>query len=307
MEGLAGYVTASSSSSSSSSSDEEDDATSSRGPQSKRPRVSLELRAHELRRSTVSEAFRTRDDPSQNDGRTRQFGHEPGNWSTFVCVPVEPHEELERWVSTIIKCADTHCARESSGGETPQWRRVAQPDSGGGVGHNRGDYSHVSLSRTFPLRLPDIVPFREALEMGVNAYVRSAAGESCFTLPLERLKLFTNEDRSRSFISLCTAETDRGSDHQARLVRLIHEAIDPACISVGAPKFYEPAEPHLSVVWTLGDATASVAIAELQAEVESSLTQQTSSGKRLVDGVVVQVDRVVTTSGNMQKTFPLRS
>jgi hypothetical protein len=123
------------------------------------------------------------------------------------------------------------------------------------------------------------------------------------------LKLFTNEDRSRSFISLCTAETGSGNDQQARLVRLIREVVDPACDAVGAPRFYEPAEPHLSVVWTLGDLTASVTLAQLQAEVESRLRQQGSSPhtrSRSVDGVVVRVDHIQTTSGNMLKSFSLR-
>ena len=312
MEGLVGYATDSSSSnSSSSSSSSDDDANTSQvGPGKKRPRVAGELSAQELRRSTVSDAFLARDDPSQNDGRRRQFGHEPGNWASFVCIPVEPHEDLERWVSTIIECADAHCARQSAGGAAPpKWRRIAEHGGDASTPTSTGGYLHISLSRTFPLRFPDIVPFRETLDIGVNAYARSTAGHGCFTMALQRLKLFTNEDRSRSFISLCAAETRSGSDQQAKLVRLIHEVVDPACISVGAPRFYDPAEPHLSIVWTLGDLTPLVDIKQLQAEVESSLSQAGSSTQtetRPVDGVNVHVDRIQTTSGNMLKSYVLR-
>ena len=320
MDDLAAYGT--SGSSSSSSSDDDNDTEGARAPPAKRRRrLSTGLVAQELGRSAVSAEFRAREDPSRNDGRVRQFGHVPGNWATFVCIPVEPCEALERWVAAVVECADVHCARHDTAAASPRWRRVAGPAGGGGGGRAQ---SHISLSRTFPLKFPEIEPFRETLAIGVHAYNRSTAAEGggCFSLALRQLKLFTNEDRSRSFLSLCPDATNGGL---VRLVRLIRDAVDPACIAADAPVFYEPAEPHLSVAWTLGDVTGLVAVAQLQAEVEAQLKRQPISSARgrdveaspaglhdredeeeLIRGVKLRIDHVQSKSGNLEKKFPLR-
>ena len=345
MEGLAAYADHESSSSSNSSSSDED------GPRPTKRRRGAAAAPGLLGRSAVSAAFRARDDPSSNDGRVRQFGHAPGNWATFVCVPVDHSEALERWVAAVIEAADAHCARSAAAGsEPPQWRRVAAKPGGGS---STGGSSHVSLSRTFPLRYPEIVPFCGELDTAIRDYnsrEATGAGSSAsagggdggtatgFSLTLRQLKFFTNEDKTRSFLSLCPAGGySRGAPEQ--LVRLIRNVVDPACVAAGAPTFYEPAEPHLSVVWTIGDLTEVMAtgasgsdgIVQLQADVEGRLgaagsdastegrpnagrSRSASDGRSSIGsratsgsicGVVVRVDGIQSKSGDRLSWFPL--
>ena len=96
-----------------------------------------------------------------------------------------------------------------------------------------------------PLRYPQIALFTETLTDHAERY--SAAPSATFDMRLRRLRLFTNEDRTRSFLSLCPEPADN-----ARLERLIREVVDPACEAAEALDLYRLAEPHLSVAWRLG-------------------------------------------------------
>ena len=244
----------------------------------------------------------------------RQFAHVPGNWPTLVYIPVERSEQLRRWVTAVVDCANAppHAAPPAAGpapaaAPGPAWRAVADSDSGVGAGH-------ISLSRSFPLRYPQIALFTETLADHAARY--SAAGPSAtFGMRLGRLKLFTNEDRTRSFLSLCPEPADN-----ARLERLIREVVDPACEAAEAPTFYRTAEPHLSVAWALGDRTGGALTAEaLQRSVEERLraggaeagaaaADAGGSGETAAGGsaaVVVAVRGFESRSGNRVSTFPL--
>ena len=243
----------------------------------------------------------------------RQFAHVPGNWPTLVYIPVERSEQLRRWVTAVVDCANAppHAATAAAGpapAAAPAWRAVADSDSGVGAGH-------ISLSRSFPLRYPQIALFTETLTDHAERY--SAAPSATFDMRLGRLRLFTNEDRTRSFLSLCPEPADN-----ARLERLIREVVDPACEAAAAPTFYRPAEPHLSVAWALGDRTGGALTAEaLQRSVEERLqTGGAEAGAAAADAgagagagtaaggsaaVAVAVRGFESRSGNRVSTFPL--
>ena len=165
-----------------------------------------------------------------------------------------------------VKCAKVEAA-DSMDNSTPQqivWHCVE------GFKRSAVDFKskidvthHVSLSRCFPLRFRQLDAFvsnvRETLREQVTNAHDGRDPLQRFALTLGRIRVFTNDDASRTFISLCPGfsgvdsadgTANAGAD---QLIRIIREVVDPACATVGAQTFYKPAEPHMSIAWAAGD------------------------------------------------------
>eukprot|EP01051_Picozoa_sp_SAG22_P005233 SAG22_NODE_303_length_12721_cov_3.439075_10_plen_297_part_00 len=219
------------------------------------------------RQRPPAESAAPADADGRHQGRLRQFGHVAGNWPTYAFIAVEPTAALQATVRQLAAAISALLPPPASGGPdgaTRHWMPVL-------CGPHEA--YHLSLSRTFPLRLPEIDAFRCMLRLQLKP-------RAPFTVTLDRLRLFTNDDRSRSFVSLAPGPAD-----QARLAELIREAVDPSCAELGKPEFYRPAEPHVSVLWVLGDVTAEHARSKLDA-IDGALI----SALVTCDGLAVSAD-----------------
>lgn len=68
-----------------------------------------------------------------------------------------------------------------------------------------------------------------------------------FILELTHLKVYCNEDKTRTFISICVAETF--CDSLKKLVK----TIDKVFTEFNLPIFYENPSFHVSILWCLGN------------------------------------------------------
>ncbi|GFR39692.1 hypothetical protein Agub_g168 [Astrephomene gubernaculifera] len=99
---------------------------------------------------------------------------------------------------------------------------------------------HISLSRTVPIRHPQITPLTSQL----SESLRDACGS--FSVTLEGCRSFANDEGTRSFVSLMVTH---GSAQVCDLIR----RVDTAFKQHGLPPFYEEPLPHVSVGWLAGD------------------------------------------------------
>lgn len=97
---------------------------------------------------------------------------------------------------------------------------------------------HVSLTRLFFLRGFQIESF-------VNS-VRQAVTTPAFYISASQTRIFTNEDKSRSFCSLLI---QRGFN---KVVDIIHQ-LDEVLVKYKKEKFYDPPVPHCTVGSVVGD------------------------------------------------------
>lgn len=97
---------------------------------------------------------------------------------------------------------------------------------------------HVSLTRLFFLRGFQIESF-------VNS-VRQAVTVPTFYISASQTRIFTNEDKSRSFCSLLI---QRGFN---KVVDIIHQ-LDEVLVKYKKEKFYDPPVPHCTVGSVVGD------------------------------------------------------
>ncbi|GLC59597.1 hypothetical protein PLESTB_001504400 [Pleodorina starrii] len=208
--------------------------------------------------------------------RTRSFPHVVGNFPTVVLLPVpgldEPLDALYRKVRrllpdlepmaqdappeaaaaaaasgggarglpVVVGVGGLQAQKAPAGGTAPGALPTAHP---GGlqrptVQTHRG--YHISLSRTVPVRHPQIAPLTEQLAE------RLGAMGSCFQVSLAGLRSFVNDEGSRSFVSVMAT---RGSEQICALIR----QVDAAFGQHGLPAFHQVPLPHVSVGWLPGD------------------------------------------------------
>ncbi|XP_036689731.1 U6 snRNA phosphodiesterase isoform X8 [Balaenoptera musculus] len=115
---------------------------------------------------------RLADDSAKHGGRVRTFPHERGNWATHVYVPYETREEFLDLLDVLLPHAQTYVPRLV-----------------------RMEAFHLSLSQSVVLRHHWILPFVQALKDRVASFQRF-----CFTA--DRVKIYTNQEKTRNKISL---------------------------------------------------------------------------------------------------------
>jgi len=110
------------------------------------------------------------------------------------------------------------------------------------------DEYHISLSRTFPMRHHYIKPFIALLE-------KNLLGLPGFMIDLSEYQYFTNDDKTRSFMSMRVANA---KDHVCSII----SRIDNVLADFGFPVYYKNPFPHLTIGWGLGDSISNLSIKE---------------------------------------------
>ena len=101
---------------------------------------------------------------------------------------------------------------------------------------NKIDDPHLSLTKVLTLKHHWINDFVSSIRKKLNFEPFSAS--------VSRLKTFVNEDKTRTFIGLCLE-----SPKFKEMVQKLDETLNEFRL----PTFYDPAQFHVSLLWTLGD------------------------------------------------------
>ncbi|KXZ55275.1 hypothetical protein GPECTOR_3g412 [Gonium pectorale] len=189
--------------------------------------------------------------------RVRTFPHVVGNFPTVVMLQVaagltEPLDALYRKVRRLLPDLEPMAQDDGPAAAAGGLPGVPGREREGAPPH-RG--YHISLSRTVPIRHPQIAPLTALLTEHL------AVVDCGFTVALAGLRSFANDDGTRSFVS---AMVTTGNDQVCALVR----RVDAAFAAHGLPAFYEVPLPHVSVGWLPGDQRGRIdaALLRLQAQ-----------------------------------------
>eukprot|EP00959_Pyramimonas_sp_CCMP1952_P270374 5651914-Pyramimonas_sp.AAC.1 len=175
-----------------------------------------------------------------HQGRTRGFPHVVGNFPTHVFVraaaPVKCQSVLE---ALLVRLAQVMPGLQPTKPTTsnPSSKKVSGSSGGNWV---NGEY-HMSLSRTVAIRIHQQAPLLRDLRVNLRRKVGT------FSVALECLAVFVNDDRSRTFLAVETV-----CPGAKKLVQLITR-VDLAFTTNNLKCFYANPRPHVSVAWVLGD------------------------------------------------------
>eukprot|EP01132_Coremiostelium_polycephalum_P001160 gene1160-1470_t len=154
------------------------------------------------------------DSNNNNNGRHRHFEHVEGNFPTFVFIKIPKNRnditKLINEIKMIGKCVS--------------------------IEEDVDDY-HISLSRTFPIREHHIDSIEKELKMLFR-------NQHKFYINLDSATVFTNDNRSRLFIS---SLVQLNKQLVVNLIRLVDKCLE----LFKFPVFYDEPEPHLSICWSL--------------------------------------------------------
>ncbi|KAH8243590.1 hypothetical protein KR032_008723 [Drosophila birchii] len=157
------------------------------------------------------------DDPALHGGRIRTFKHERGNWASYVYVPATAcAEQLEEFQAEAVAHLDPEVQLQAN------------------------ESLHLSLSRTVVLQYHQIDEFSRSLQTALNS-------STSFTATLQGLRIYTNEERTRTFVS---APLDAAF---AEKMSAILQPIDQVMLDYRLQQFYKPASFHVSLLWCVGD------------------------------------------------------
>ncbi|XP_013889483.1 U6 snRNA phosphodiesterase 1 [Austrofundulus limnaeus] len=211
--------------------------------------------------------FPDEDDPQTEDsslhgGRVRSFKHERGNWATYVYSPYHPEEEFEELLEELLSAAGTRGLVL-----TPQ------------------EEFHLSLSQTVVLRHHWIQPFTRSLGTGLARCRR-------FVCSAERLKIYCNAERTRTFLGM---EVSCGHVQLLDLVRVVDETMTEFQLET----FYKDPSFHVSLAWCVGDVTEDMK--EMSEELQSLVDSREGGPFSLV----LDCAEVRCRTGNKTFRFPL--
>ncbi|XP_008833090.1 U6 snRNA phosphodiesterase isoform X4 [Nannospalax galili] len=160
---------------------------------------------------------RPEDDSAKHGGRVRTFPHERGNWATHIYIPYEAGEEFLDLLDMLLPQAQTF---------VPRLVRMEE--------------FHLSLSQSVVLRHHWILPFVQALKDRMASFQR-------FFFTANRVKIYTNQEKTRTFIGL---EVTSG---HAQFLDLVSE-VDRVMEEFDLTTFYQDPSFHVSLAWCVGDA-----------------------------------------------------
>ncbi|XP_053948065.1 U6 snRNA phosphodiesterase 1 [Anastrepha ludens] len=159
------------------------------------------------------------DDPTDHAGRVRSFKHERGNWATYVYIAVRL-DELEDLQEVC---------QEALAGTVSDLHAV--------------DDLHMSLSRTVVLQYHHIDSFVESLRNAIEV-------NASFSISLRHLHIYTNAERTRTFIALKVDEI-----YFDKILQILLK-VDSVMTEYRLQRFYEDPSFHISFLWCLGDKVA---------------------------------------------------
>ncbi|XP_041376474.1 U6 snRNA phosphodiesterase-like [Gigantopelta aegis] len=208
----------------------------------------------------LEDSSETADDSSKHDGRRRTFSHMEGNWATFVYVPYPSDARVGHLIGQLLSCL--------------------QP-----MKFHRMDDLHLTLSRTVVIRHHWIQPLMDSIKEKFETL------ESCIC-DIVSLKLFSNDEKSRTFLSL------EVSDDNSNLPEYI-AAVDSSFKDFRLAPYYKNPSFHVSIAWCLGDVTADVSsqtVSQMQVILQKYLEDNP-------DLSVLEVSQVECKTGNKVYTF----
>ncbi|KAL5021774.1 hypothetical protein ScPMuIL_000929 [Solemya velum] len=204
------------------------------------------------------------DDLAMHHGKIRSFPHEEGNWATYVYIPCGPDE---RWLEL---------SKELMIALRPMRFELIED-------------LHVSLSRTVVIRHHWIQPLVDSL----GPLFRKLES-TC--LQLESISVYTNDERTRSFLSI-KVECD------VDVLKSYVEIVDTCFKDYSLEKYYSDPSFHISVGWALGDVTPIMSggkLGELQNILSCYLDKEPDL--RFID-----VNEIRCKTGNKVYCFPLQT
>ncbi|XP_064414516.1 U6 snRNA phosphodiesterase 1 [Latimeria chalumnae] len=204
------------------------------------------------------------EDRARHSGRMRTFPHERGNWATHVYVPYQTDEDFHELLDLLVSHL-RHCA----------------------VRLTTVEEFHVSLSQTVALRYHWIEPFVQSLKERLAPFPR-------FYCTVERVKVYTNQEKTRTFLGL---EVSTGHD---QLLELVSE-VDKTMEEFDLKTFYKNPSFHMSLAWCVGDSTQKLSGKCLQ-DLQDLVDGFTDSASILR----LHLDQIRCKSGNKVFSFPLR-
>jgi 2'-5' RNA ligase len=155
------------------------------------------------------------------DGRVRSFPHVKGNFPGFVFVPIiGAGDALKAAAMQAVEAAALVL------GPSRVLHRIPLSEV------------HLSLSRTFAVRRPQIDSLVQLLRDQLHALPR-------FTATLCGAALYSNDDASRTFVGL---RLDGGEKRTHMMVR----GVDRALETFRVPPYYSDLSFHVSIAWTTG-------------------------------------------------------
>ncbi|KAK6640740.1 hypothetical protein RUM44_012437 [Polyplax serrata] len=149
-----------------------------------------------------------------SDGKIRNFPHERGIWATYVYLPVTPFYEFTEY--------------------TDRLKLFFEP-----LELKLVDDFHISLTKTVILKHHWIEGFTEMIR-------RSLVDVKEFNLCISGLKVYVNEHKTRTFVSLKVAE---GTDELSNIVN----QLDICLREYNLETFYTDPSFHMSLLWCSGD------------------------------------------------------
>ncbi|CAO3563583.1 unnamed protein product [Mortierella alpina] len=192
--------------------------------------------------STLTELYKERerpqDNPEKHQGRVRSRAHVDGSWPVHVYLEVKVSEEL----FDIIKSL-TRSARSLAPSTVSMLRSIESLRKAPSVAidaETAADATELHISLTRPLYLQELHIGR------FTSDVRDAFRKrKRFNVSFSGVQSFSNEDNTRSFLSLRV-----GSGH-AELEGLVAE-MDKIAERYCQPAFYPDPQFHASFAWALG-------------------------------------------------------
>ena len=163
------------------------------------------------------------DSPADHEGRIRSFPHVRGNWATYVYANQTELQEDLTSLQEILK-------KELESKTDISFHCIADP--------------HLSFTKVLTLRHHWIDSFMSSLK-------KSAQSFSPFLASFTELKLFVNDEKSRSFLGAKVAA------REGNLEQVVIQ-MNEICQQFGLPSFYDPPELHVSLLWALGDLTTTM-------------------------------------------------
>ncbi|XP_037950839.1 U6 snRNA phosphodiesterase isoform X2 [Teleopsis dalmanni] len=200
------------------------------------------------------------DEPEKHDGRIRNFKHERGNWATYIYVPVNSSllDEVQQQLQFAFKSLELQTTNDL----------------------------HISLSRTVVLQYHLIDSFVKSLKTHFTNW-------SSFTVSLRDLKIYSNEEKTRTFIAYVV-----DSFYFEKLYHLLLK-VDSVMEDYGLPIFYDDPSFHISFLWCLGD-KVDVLNSNLK-KILDILSQNNDS-----DILKIKINELKCKSGNKEFTFKLK-
>ncbi|KAL4623508.1 U6 snRNA phosphodiesterase-like [Arapaima gigas] len=174
------------------------------------------------------------EDRSLHGGRLRSFQHERGNWATYLYLPYVPEDGFLELLDEMMQLTD-----------------------GRGISLTRSEEFHVSLSQTVVLRHHWIQPFMLSLRVRLAQCSR-------FLCVADRVKVYTNQEKSRTFLGM---EVSVGQAQLLDLVRVVDQTMEEFSLST----FYQDPSFHISLGWCVGDSAHRLheCLQELQSLVDT--------------------------------------